>query len=363
MDIKKRTLFSYLLISGLVLISALYLVFFAYKDEPNRLFEVTPLNKVIEVAFSEPVKGDVFRYEKTATISSIFEFNQEILIKRDSLWKIYQVLRILSINQLEPKEGVNIVELQFEYKSKRYKSFSYGKLPYSCGVNNFGVLLIPGSGNNQSSILLDENKQHYQSGIIDALEPFNANTFVLIKPNEDYLALHNGKGAKLSKDFIVGWQLNNGGSYSLSYVVQSLAFSKWLNNCFEISVVAGISQGGRASLLNAIIASPDIAIVASGHSILFRDVEWVRLGGLLGLSELSELANEEFLRFKLGNKTKYFFSWGIKETGPYGLDASMSLTADAISDLSNVHTVIHDGGHEYPVNEIRNFLQENAGNF
>ena len=157
--------------------------------------------------------------------------------------------------------------------------------------------------------------------------------------------------------------MNNGGSYSLSYVVQSLAFSKWLNNCFEISVVAGISQGGRASLLNAIIASPDIAIVASGHSILFRDVEWVRLGGLLGLSELSELANEEFLRFKLGNKTKYFFSWGIKETGPYGLDASMSLTADAISDLSNVHTVIHDGGHEYPVNEIRNFLQENAGNF
>ena len=71
--------------------------------------------------------------------------------------------------------------------------------------------------------------------------------YTFIKPNEDFLAWHDGNGKKLSGDFIWNWHLNREGSYSVSYLVQSLAFTKWMKGCFKKTLIAGLSQGGAAA--------------------------------------------------------------------------------------------------------------------
>ena len=54
--------------------------------------------------------------------------------------------------------------------------------------------------------------------------------YTLIKPNEDILAWHDGQGHKVHGNYIWNWHLNRAGSYSVSYLVQSLAFAKWMKS-------------------------------------------------------------------------------------------------------------------------------------
>jgi hypothetical protein len=65
------------------------------------------------------------------------------------------------------------------------------------------------------------------------------------------------------------------------------------------------------------------------------------------------------LRSELQNsKTNYFFSWGKMEGDYYGIESSDKLTASWIEDLENVEVAIHEGGHEFPVKEIQEYLTE-----
>jgi len=181
--------------------------------------------------------------------------------------------------------------------------------------------------------------------------------FTLIKPNEDFLAWHDGKGKKISGDFIWNWHLNREGSYSVSYLVESLAFTKWMQDCFERTLIAGLSQGGAAAMLNALQSKPDRAIVASGLSVINDLAEWSGHNQLIGVPGYAALSMSDHLVDRLKQSpTQWFFSWGKQEMGTYKIEASEQRTADVISHLPNVVTVIHDEGHVFPMQAIRSFL-------
>jgi len=248
------------------------------------------------------------------------------------------------------------VRVDFSYRGTPYSALAYGELPRSCGHGS-GALVIPGSGDNQATAVVSRRTDNYHFGVMDALDPVGQ-TFVLVKPNEDALAWHDGRGSKLTGDMIWNYHVNRGGSYSVSYLVQSLAFVKWMKSCFAQTVVAGVSQGGGATLLNALQSSPNAAVVAAGHSLLFDQIEYAGHNQLLNVPGYAGLSKSATLLKALGDSpTRWLFAWGRADNDYYGVEAATGYTAGVIGPLPNVDISIHDGGHVFPVADMRNFLQ------
>ena len=70
------------------------------------------------------------------------------------------------------------------------------------------------------------NDKNYQCNIDDIVVNFG-DVFILVKPNEDFLAIHNGE-SKIKESEFVNHLLNSGGSYTAYYMLQGLALSKYL---------------------------------------------------------------------------------------------------------------------------------------
>jgi hypothetical protein len=252
-----------------------------------------------------------------------------------------------------------VLKIAFEYLGKEYRSYVYGKLSQRASETKYATLIIPGTGINQSSAVYSADSSNYHYGILEAIAPLQGDVFVLVKPNEDFLANHNGDGQKVNQMALINYHLNRKSSYSASYLLKAMAFVKWAKTGYTKTAVAGLSQGGAATLYVAVHAQPDIALIASGHSILFNDVNIGGASQLLGVPGYVDLFQKENLRSELQNsKTNYFFSWGKMEGDYYGIESSDKLTASWIEDLENVEVAIHEGGHEFPVKEIQEYLTE-----
>lgn len=185
--------------------------------------------------------------------------------------------------------------------------------------------------------------------------------FTLIKPNEDFLAWHDGTGKKLSGDFIWNWHLNREGSYSLSYLAYSLAFTKWMQDCFDRTLVAGLSQGGAAAMLNALQSEPSLTSIASGSSVINDLAEWSGHSQLISVLGYGALSSPEYLVDRLKQSpTQLFFSWGKREIGAYRIEAEEQRMAKVIRVRPNATTAVHDEGHILPIEAIVTFLERNS---
>ena len=148
--------------------------------------------------------------------------------------------------------------LEIPYRLGHIESTAFAYLSPSQSNSDCGLLLIPESGHNKSSEALQRHALGLSKG---------CDVYILIKPNHDYRAIHNGR-RKLGRDMIVGGLLRRGYSYSVTYLVEALAWAKHLDSQYSQFGVAGLSQGGEAALLVSLQAEPDFAVVASGFSVL-----------------------------------------------------------------------------------------------
>jgi len=55
--------------------------------------------------------------------------------------------------------------------------------------------------------------------------------------------------------------------------------------------------------------------------------------------------------------THWLFSWGRNEHGAYKIEAEERITAQAIEGLPNVEVVIHEEGHVFAVEDIKDMLR------
>jgi len=256
--------------------------------EPATTDQINPDKMITEVAFTDPVIGDDFYYSKLGSIDDIYSKNISILVKQDKKISTKDIKLLKQQNIKLQNETFSVLRIEFEYLGFQYETFAYQFSETNCkdqSVN--GSLIIPGSGNNQSYGIMKKNKENYHNGILDLLSPFNKleSTYVFIKPNEDFLAWRGPNGKKLGPNFIFQWQINNGGSYALSYHLQILAFHKWMKQCFNKTAIAGLSQGGAATLYASIVSEPDIALVASGHSLMSKFIHWSGLAQFNGFPD------------------------------------------------------------------------------
>ena len=224
------------------------------------------------------------------------------------------------------------------------------------GAARMAVLLIPGSGLNQSSAIARADPANYHGTIIDVAAAIG-DTYLVVKPNEDFLAIHNGTN-KLSEYFVYTGLINLGGSYSALYLAQTLALAKYLKGMYDGLLVVGLSQGGAAALLISLQAEPMGAVVASGYSILLQQIQYAACNQILlpGVDVWFPQDRMRDLMTKM--QTRYFFSWGRREADFYKIEAEAGPTPAFFASVSQFRAFIHDGGHAFPMPAVASFLDE-----
>jgi hypothetical protein len=316
--------------------------------------------QVLRYAFPDPVAGGWLLEKPITSVSDIRIFNNSIFMLTENFEHCYDCILVEGATQLADETASKYaVRVDFSYQGRRFHSTALGRLPDICGGTSASALIIPGSGLNQSSAIVAREPANVHGGVVDALAevPY---IYTFVKPNEDALAWHNGSGAKLTGEMVWNYHVNRGGSYSVSYLAQSLAFVKWMKGCFGKTVVAGVSQGGAATMLNALQSKPTLAIVSSGHTLLFDQVEWSGSNQLVNVPGYARLAKASHLVDSLRNSpSKWLFTWGRGETDFYKIEADTRFTANYIEPLQNVDVTIHDGGHVFAVEEIKLFINQN----
>jgi hypothetical protein len=325
---------------------------------PEQVVEYRGEAELLTYAFTRPVVEFDLYYSPITDLAGIRDANNRIFVLREGFETSFENLILLGAEQLtRPKGALPVLRVRFRYQERIHEAFAYGLLRGVCDQSKSAGLIIPGSGINQSASIAAEDTNNNGYGIVQAVNEWGGMAFVLIKPGEDFLAWHDGKGSKLNRDFILNWHLNREGAYSASYLVQSLAITKWMKGCYGKTLVAGLSQGGSAALINALQSEPNYAIVASGFSVINAEAEWSGHDQIIGVPGYGELFNPEHLAGKLKNSpTQWLFSWGKNEVGTYKIEAEEQLTAKIIREHSNVIVSIHNGGHSFPKEAIKNFL-------
>ena len=316
--------------------------------------------------FNRPASSRWF-YPPAENLSDIREFNRRIYFPRSRFSKAFDGISIKSHSLLEYPNYPPVSVIEYEVDGYDRKAFVYGAID-SCSVGNSRkksvLFLIPGSGSNQSLGAFRNNGKNYHYGIKNVAKSNNLDFLVLIKQNEDFLAFTSkDRSRKLSYDFIVSYQYQNGGNYSTSYMVDALAVQKLLKKCYKNTVFAGLSQGGLANLITSLYSNPTISLVSSGYSLMSRNVEWsgpLQIQMVTGDGYMAKLFDEEYIINKIEKSTtKFLFTWGLREVGTYGVEAQSEFTANFFKGLKNVNYDIGDYGHIFPVRPINLFLKSN----
>ena len=216
------------------------------------------------------------------------------------------------------------------------------------------VLIIPGSGVNQSSAIFRGEEKNYH-GQIAKLAAKHADVYVQVKPNEDFLAIHNGK-KKLSYDFIINSLLNRGGCYSAPYVIDGLAITKRLQAQYKEVSVLGLSQGGSAAMLNVLQSKPTGAVIASGFSVRGGPIENAGHRQIIIPGVWTRFDNETIRRMLQSSPTRLLLTYGKLDNAVYRAEAHEGFTKAFLASLKNVRVTTHEGGHEFPMTLVDEFL-------
>lgn len=365
----RRSLFSALVLVGAIVSFAYGVAVGHYKFFPfNTLVELkqkidepisqqlTLTEQLMQYAFTREAPDNGLIYPPISSAEDMQEHNRSIFTPRANYYHAYANISIGIAEKLH-LNGVPVLRLPFTLEGITYAAYAYGEVYEACdGSIASAALIIPGSGNNQSLGIYENDPSNYHYGIIEALSSVDK-VYVQIKPDRDARAWHNGNSMRMNGDFVYNWQLTMGGSYSVSYLVEALALMKYLNTCSDHTIVAGLSQGGTAALHVALQASPSQAIISSGYSVFAEKIQWAGFNQLMGVpgSEIIAVA-EGFVASLKNSTTLYLFTWGKTENLYYREEALNLHTASLLQDVPNAIGISHDGGHIFPVSEIKEFL-------
>jgi hypothetical protein len=312
---------------------------------------------LINAAFTDRLYGGPLRLPSAESIEDISGHISDMYLPVELLPDAYSLL-------LEVESGYECLDtpdceyntffVTYDIDGRRYTAHSFFREAQS-EPGEYAAVVIPGSGQNQSSAIYSNDPYNYHYNVAELLHN-DWDMYVCVKPNEDFLAIYNGPG-KLNYEYIVSYLINLGGSYSGKYLVDTLAMVKHLRAKYDKVVVIGISQGGQTTLYNALQSNPDGAIIASGFSALHERLVRAGLGQVIIPGMMDYLANDKIFEGIQNTDTEYLFSWGWRESGTYGIDARVGCTRDFLAPLLNTTSVIHGEGHVFPESAVTWFLQ------
>lgn len=317
----------------------------------SRILVESTKSSPLEDHFIDPVSEyDKLKYPPVTTPDDLANRINQFMVRIDSFETAFERIVLLS-SSLDD----HILKLQFEYMGTVITTYAYYKPTLNRKESDIGINIIPGSGLNQSSAMFYNKNNNYQSNIDDIAQNYG-DVFILVKPNEDFLAIHNGIN-KISGISFVNHLLNNGSSYSAYYMIQGLALSKYIKNRYKELYIFGLSQGGLAALINSLQSTPKKAVISSGFSVLM-DKPYRSSHNQFIIPNYRATYNPDGVKSKIEKtNTQFLFTWGKKEGGLYGKDAEKRLTSKFFEGMTNVQIYIHQEGHVYYEPAIIEFLQ------
>ncbi len=299
----------------------------------------------------ELITGDEQLHPASTTFREIQRRVEEYLMDAGLFQDAFEKLKLSQGTLVED----HIFQLNYQLGGKGYRAHSYftpttGAVPAS----NCAALIIPGSGHNASSEIHRRDPGTYYRDIVGLTERY-CDAYVFVKPNEDFVAIHNGE-KKLSYDFIIPYLLNRGGSYSALYIVHSLAITKYLKQKYQKTFVLGLSQGAQAALWNVLQSEPTGAVISSGLTVIDREVNYGWGGGIIipGLWEAYPL--DRIRSIMEASRTQFLLTYGRQEYGTFRIEAEEGYTCKFLEAVDNVTCSIHEGGHTFPPDLINGFL-------
>jgi hypothetical protein len=309
-------------------------------------------NELLRFAFvDELMLDDKQIYPPSGSIEQVSRRINDLLIDASLFPDAYRDIKILDTLLEE-----HIFSLHYNLQ-RNYTTYSYF---VSKGQNtDCAILIIPGSGHNQSSKIFRKDVNNYHKDIVNITEKYCV-TFIYVKPNEDFISIHNGE-KKLSYEFVINYLVNYGGSYSARYLIDTLAITKYLKNQYERVVVIGLSQGGRATLLNSMQSEPTVAIVASGFTTITTTINWSGHQGIMIPNLFTYFNNNEVVDVIDSLNTHYLFTYGKQERASYKIEAEEEYACNLFKGLDNVTCLSHAGGHTFPQPLIESFLSLHLG--
>lgn len=313
----------------------------------------------VRTAFSDTLYGGPVILDRADSVERIRQHLDEMSMPAASFFDAYSKIEILN-HRYDTLKTVNRPALQVDYEidDRALTGYAYFR-PGAETKSNCAALIIPGSGLNQSTAILVSDVDNYHYNIAKVVGT-HCDLFVYVKPNEDFLAIHNGV-FKLDYRYIIGHLINNGGSYSALYLVHTLAIAKYLKESYDKLLVVGISQGGKAALLNSLQSEPYGTIVSSGFSILEEELVGMGLGQIMIPGLNGHYRRFDIYRTIAGSSTRFLFTYGKLEEGMYGVEARENITRDYYRDLDNVEFHVHNRGHRFPPRRIGRFLLTHFG--
>jgi hypothetical protein len=309
--------------------------------------------ELLYYAFTDQLIPDEKLTMPITSMEGVLEATQSLLLPVENFYDAYRNLEVVDGSPIVLDGGATKV-LKVAYKLARREYHAHAYNVESHGARTAAVI-IPGSGSNQSFAIYKRDRSNYHFGILEALGDL-VDKFVIIKPNEDCAAFHNGK-AKLSDKFIINWLLNHGGSYSAHYIAGTLAITKHLQDRYDKVIVVGMSEGGQAALLNSLQSQPDAAIIASGISIMDEKAEWSDHRHILIPGLFSRVGFDVIRSVIQQSKTRYLFTYGRKERGTYKVEAEEGLICKYLAAPQNVECKSHEGDHVFPKDTSTEFLK------
>lgn len=313
-------------------------------------FESNFINPIID-------NSEVLKYSPVKNINELNYRIDKLIVDIDSIEFAYENIKLES-----SKIERNFIGISYNYKGSTDTVFAYFKKSLKKPNDSTGFLVIPGSGINQSSEIYNYNniENNYQNNIDDICQLYG-DVFILVKPNEDFLAIHNGE-KKIGEASFVNYLINKGSSYSGYYFIQSLVLSKYIKERYNKTIIAGLSQGGYVALLNSLQSHPDKSIIASGYSILFDGPHQSGPNQFI-LPAHNNFFNSEYIKNNISkSNTNYLFTYGKHESGIYGQEANDYITENYFKQLQNITMSFHEGKHIYDSIASVNFIKQKKKN-
>ncbi len=318
----------------------------------NSDFEFQNQEELLRFAFVDGLIDEQQIYPPSETFEQIHKRINEMFLEASLFKNAYSDLEILEGSL----EG-DVFKLDYRL-GKTYTAYSYFQKSKAPPSNvTCACLIIPGSGKNQSSTIFRKDLSNYHGNVLEITEKYG-DTFIFIKPNEDILAIHDGKN-KLDYAFITPYLLNYGSSYSAHYIANSIAFIKYLQSQYDEVFILGLSQGGAAALLNALQSEPTAAVVASGFSVMTKTISWSGFHQIIIPGLYVDVSFDNLYSMLKDSSTQYLFTYGKQEKGTYKIEADKGYSCRFLQGLDNVKCVIHDEGHMFPQDLVEDFLSSN----
>jgi hypothetical protein len=246
--------------------------------------------------------------------------------------------------------GEHILQIAYhlyDYKNEAYCYFTSGE------KNTEACFYIPSSHDN-SGYNTFNRLNPVENPMLTAEKV--GDFYILEKPGDGALAIHNGYN-KFDVGKLLPYLISFGRSYSVKYLLDAMAVSKYLKTKYGKLHIWGFSQGGHAAMLISQFVKPATAVIASGYSVLFdrfygQGADQITATGVLRYLQPDSLRT----RFN-DSGTKLLLTYGAREEGLYSMEYQHQYTQKTYQASPSFVFRYHENAHEWPVGTVNEFYQ------